>query len=115
VGRYISEVLSAQGYRVTTQTDPVVALERFKKQPAEFDLVITDQKMPGLSGEMIVQEMHKRRLNLPIIICSGYSDGVGESMARNLGASGFSKKPIDIDHLLELVDSQLQIVDEVEN
>ena len=114
VSRYISEVLNGKGFDVTTLADPIAALKIFRAQPDKFDLVITDQKMPGMSGEMIVQEMHQIRPELPIIICSGYSDGVGNVMARDLGACGFIKKPIDVENLLTLVLSRLDVVEQAE-
>ena len=66
--------------------------------------------MQDLPGELIVQKVHQIRPELPIIICSGYSQGVSEGLVQTSGASGFIRKPIDADHLVGLVESRLQKV-----
>ena len=107
---YISEVLQRQGYEVTTMNDPIKAVRRFSRNPNYFDLIISDQRMQDLPGELIVQKVHQIRPELPIIICSGYSQGVSEGLVQTSGASGFIRKPIDADHLVGLVESRLQKV-----
>ncbi|MDA3956715.1 response regulator [Oceanispirochaeta sp.] len=65
-------ILSALGYRVTSMTDSMEALEVFQQNPYDFDLVITDMMMPGMSGEKLSHQISLVREDLPIIICSGY-------------------------------------------
>jgi len=69
VGRIL---LTSLGYRVTTETDSRQALELFRKNPENFDLVVTDMMMPGMTGEKLDQELRRLRSDIPVIICSGY-------------------------------------------
>ena len=74
-------ILRRLGYRVTATPNPVEALGWIKDRPARFDLVITDQTMPKLTGENLAQEMLRVRPDLPIILCTGYSELIDEEKA----------------------------------
>lgn len=78
-------VLNHLGYMVTTETDSLRALEIFRSRPDEFDLVITDYTMPHLTGMDLSREIRLIRPNLPIIICTGYSQEVTAESASRLG------------------------------
>jgi signal transduction histidine kinase/CheY-like chemotaxis protein len=84
------------GYRVTAKTSSEEALTLFREQAGQFDLVITDQTMPGLTGEKFSQELLKIRPDLPIIICSGYSSKMDAEKANLIGISAFIMKPADM-------------------
>ncbi len=101
---YLREVLSREGYNVTIMMNAKQALDQFEQASASFDLVITDQSMPDITGEQLVRQIHRIRPLLPIIICSGYSSPESEVLARKAGAAGFLKKPVDVTRLLDLVD-----------
>ncbi|PON14401.1 hypothetical protein C2W62_29220 [Candidatus Entotheonella serta] len=62
--------LSNQGYEVVVHTKPVQAVEAFDLEPQRFDLVITDQTMPGMTGEQLAQAIRKHRYDIPIILCT---------------------------------------------
>lgn len=93
------EVLELQGYRVTSLTSSLDALELFKGRPEFFDLVITDQTMPGLTGTELAAKLLDIRADLPIVLCSGYSAKLSEADARALGIREFCRKPYDIQQL----------------
>ena len=80
-----SELLKRLGYRVTTRGDGHAALETFKARSDEFDLVITDMTMPGLTGDKLARELLQIRADLPVILCTGFGNAV---MGRNAGQTG---------------------------
>jgi len=65
-------MLKKLGYRVVSRTDPHQALELFKSEPEKYDLVITDQSMPQMSGIELARELNQLRPDIPIILCTGY-------------------------------------------
>ncbi len=82
------------GYTVVTETDPVHALEHFKENPRKFDLLITDTTMPGMTGDNLTKEVLKIRADLPVILCTGYSERISEKMAQKVGIKAFVMKPV---------------------
>jgi CheY-like chemotaxis protein len=66
----------------------------FKDQPEAFDLVITDQTMPGMTGFDLARRLRQIRLDLPIILCTGYSSQVSKEKANPHGIKGFAMKPL---------------------
>ncbi len=103
VANYLKVVTIRAGYTATTFTDPRKALALFRQNPGLYDLVITDQTMPGLSGDAVMQTMLELRPELPIIMCTGYSEKVDADSAMALGAAGYVTKPVDATHLLQLI------------
>jgi len=87
--------------------EPAVALEYFKQHPDDFDLIVTDQVMPGLTGVEIAQSMLKLRPDLPILLITGYSEKISADNAKSFGLSGFFSKPINeslfLDKISDLV------------
>ncbi len=90
VGKKLLEHL---GYEVTAMTDSDAALIKFRDQPDNFDLVITDMTMPKMTGVQLAQEMRQSRPDLPIILCSGYSDNITPEDAKIQGFQGYLPKP----------------------
>ena len=93
VASIFTELLALLGYQVTTLTSAHDALLLFRKDPLGFDLVITDQTMPGLTGDELASALLVIRPDLPIILCSGYS-GVDEEAAHRLGVRRLLAKPV---------------------
>lgn len=96
-------MLGKLGYQVTPMSDSVLALELFRKKPSDFDLVITDQTMPGITGAELAVELLKINRNLPIILCTGFSSIISEEKAHSIGIREFAIKPLkkrDIAHLV---------------
>ena len=87
-------MLSRIGYTVTVRTSSLEALNTFENHPDSFDLVITDQTMPGMTGIDLARRMLQIRPHLPIILCTGYSSLISEEKARSAGIKGFALKPL---------------------
>jgi len=87
--------LEALGYQVTATTSPVEALEIFRNNADYFDLVISDQSMPEMSGDQLVREILQIRPDIPVVLCTGFSSAVDKTTARELGARALLFKPID--------------------
>jgi PAS domain S-box-containing protein len=101
-----SEILERLGYRVTVRTSSLEALTTFQNQPDRFDLVITDQTMPGMTGTDLARRMLQIRPDLPIILCTGYSTLIFEEQAKAIGIRAFLLKPLarkDLAHLIRKV------------
>jgi PAS domain S-box-containing protein len=98
-----SQMLIEYGYQVTTMTDSREALKLFIANADRFDLVITDQTMPEMTGKDLIEQLLKIKPALPTIICTGFSSKVSEEQAKELGASAFLMKPLDLPVLLQTV------------
>jgi signal transduction histidine kinase/ActR/RegA family two-component response regulator len=97
------QLLEALGYRVTAVNDSGEALELFRADPEGFDLVVTDQTLPRMTGETLTRELLKISPGLPVILCTGYSDVLDEAKAKASGALEYLMKPMDIRALAEAV------------
>jgi PAS domain S-box-containing protein len=91
------------GYQVTSRTSSIEALEAFRAQPSKFDLVITDMTMPNMSGEILAEELKKIRSDIPVILCSGFSERVSKEGTVTLGIEGFLMKPIVMSDLAKTI------------
>ena len=87
-------LLETLGYRVYALTDSSRALTVFRETPQRFDLVITDQTMPVLTGAELARELLQIRPELPIILCSGYSSTMTKEKAAAMGIRDFALKPL---------------------
>jgi PAS domain S-box-containing protein len=87
-------MLRKLGYQVTTRTSSIEALELFRSRHGDFDLVITDMTMPNMTGADLAREMLAIRPDLPIILCTGYSEIMTAERARELGIRGYVMKPM---------------------
>jgi CheY-like chemotaxis protein len=94
--RTVRDMLERLGYRVIGENDAQEALEVFQSQPDAFDLVITDQTMPRLTGDRLARELLHIRPDIPIILCTGFSEMVDEEGARAIGIREFSLKPLTL-------------------
>ncbi|MFO7568585.1 MAG: response regulator [Smithellaceae bacterium] len=97
------KMLSDLGYHVTICTDGLDALETFRAAPEKFDLIITDMNMPMMSGSQLSAEILKIRPELPIILCTGYSDYMDSEKATAIGIAAFVMKPLTRSLLTTLV------------
>ena len=89
-------VLEGLGYRVTSKRSSLEAMEVFKANPDAFDVVITDMTMPNMTGAHLAQALLALRPDLPIIICSGFSERVSREQVKGLGVRYFLRKPITL-------------------
>ncbi len=97
------ELLSEFGYQVTTETSSKKALEIFTQNPEQFDLVITDQTMPELTGMDLIKQLHRVCPGQPTILCTGYIDQINDAEALELGFSDFLMKPLDLQKLSQTI------------
>jgi two-component system cell cycle sensor histidine kinase/response regulator CckA len=74
-----------QGYQVEKRSDSVEALELFRSGPDRFDLIITDMTMPKMTGDNLAKEILSIRQEMPIILCSGFSDRIDVEKTAALG------------------------------
>jgi PAS domain S-box-containing protein len=89
-----AEMLMCLGYEATVHTSSVEALEAFQAAPWQFDVVITDQTMPVLTGERLACELRRIRPDIPIILCTGFSYTMTASKAQALNIDAFLLKPL---------------------
>jgi len=87
-------ILQSQGYKVYTFSNGIDALKKFKAGSTKFDLVLTDLAMPGLSGDKLAIEILKIHPEMPIILCTGYSEVMTETKAMELGIKKYVQKPM---------------------
>lgn len=97
------EMLEQLGYTVTGYTRSTKAYEAFKDTPQKFDLVLTDQTMPEMTGEELARKVLAIREDIPIILCTGYSSTVTEEKARQAGIKAFALKPLVKEEIASLV------------
>ena len=93
---------------VQSTTDSLEALEIFRRNPAAFDLVITDQTMPHMTGTELAQELAGLRSDIPIILCTGYSEIVDRDTAKELGIRALLTKPVSRSELSETIRRALE-------
>jgi PAS domain S-box-containing protein len=89
-------VLKKLGYQVHSESSPLAALESFRSNPRAFDLVVSDMTMPHMTGDHLAREIHSIRSDIPVIICTGYSERISKENARDLGIQGYLEKPLDL-------------------
>ena len=99
VAKMEEEMLEGLGYEVVVCTNSMAALEKFRRDPSLYDLVMTDQTMPELTGERLACELLKIRQGLPIILCTGFSHTVTAERAKALGIRGYLTKPYSMQDL----------------
>jgi PAS domain S-box-containing protein len=96
-------ILTRLGYEVVAKSDGMEALETFRAQADRFDLVVTDQTMPKMTGVELAGELLGIRPDIPVILCTGYSDTVNEEKAKAMGIRGFLMKPLGMEVLAKTV------------
>lgn len=89
-----ARLLASLGYQVDHQCDPRHALEILRSAPQGYDLLITDMTMPKMNGAELAQRALALRPDLPIILCTGFSELVNEEKAMSLGIRAFAMKPL---------------------
>lgn len=91
----LKEYLDRLGYEVTAENSSRDMLETFKKMPTAFDLVITDQTMPEMTGVKLASEIRKINSVVPIILCTGYSETILDQTITSCGITKFIMKPVN--------------------
>ncbi len=103
----LHDMLKFHGYQVTAITSSATALELFREKPDNFDLVITDQTMPELTGGQLAKAMLAIRPDIPIILCTGFSESFTEELAKDMGIREYIMKPVIIEDLTKKIRASL--------
>jgi PAS domain S-box-containing protein len=104
----VARLLERLGYQVTAKPSGRTALTAFKKNPGAFDLVITDQAMPRMTGVELAEALVRVRPDIPIILCTGFSEKVnGETFGQNW-IRAFIMKPFTIQEISKRIRAALK-------
>ena len=105
--RSLCSLLENLGYQVRACAEGHEALEVFKAAPEGYDLVITDQIMPRMTGTQLLDELLHIRTDLPVILASGYSEKITPEKALDLGFSAYLDKPVCLEELASVIQEVL--------
>ncbi|MCF8074985.1 MAG: PAS domain S-box protein [Desulfotignum sp.] len=104
------QMLERLGYRIASFTSSTDALAAFKTDSLQFDLVVTDMNMPDVNGMLLAKKLIAIRPEIPIIICTGFSERINKENVSALGIKGLLMKPLvmsDLAHKIrEVLDSK---------
>jgi len=106
LARFGGEMLESLGYYPVVRMSATEAWQAFQLAPQRFDLLITDQTMPGMSGDMLARECQQLRPDLPVILCTGSEQTLSADKARSCGVTEFVLKPLmlhDLAHTIRRV------------
>ncbi|MCP4347793.1 MAG: response regulator [Desulfobacterales bacterium] len=101
-------ILERLGYHVTAFCSSTDALEEFRTNPDKFDLLITDMTMPDMRGDQLAQEFMNIRDDIPVIICTGYSELISREKAKAMGVREFIMKPVNKKQFAGIVQKVLE-------
>jgi two-component system cell cycle sensor histidine kinase/response regulator CckA len=104
----VRNMLERLGYRVVAKTDSVEALALFQENPHWFDLVVTDQTMPHMTGVKLAEEILRIRPDLPVILCTGFSETVDANGAQASGICQFLMKPFSVREMADIIRRALE-------
>ncbi len=99
----ITSILSGLGYRVTGKSSSQEALLLFMEMKDDFDLLITDYIMPLMTGVDLCSQIKKIRPDMPVVLCTGYSEQISEEMLKRAGVDEFFLKPVTLQGLSQVV------------
>ncbi len=91
----LQQTLEKLEYKVSTQSSARRALEQFKMNPEKFDLILTDQTMPDLTGIELAEEIKKIKKDIPVILISGFNEKINDKELNKTGINQFLTKPVD--------------------
>ncbi len=103
------EGLERYGYSVDSFVSSIDALEAFKANPYNYEILISDYTMPGLTGLQLADAISRIRDKFPIIICSGLSEELSASIAEKAGIRDIIKKPVSISDLVDIIESHITV------
>jgi PAS domain S-box-containing protein len=103
LGRLAVQALGRSGYRVTPFATGMDALAAFEADPTAVDLVVTDMTMPGMTGDQLTKQLRRIRPDLPIILCTGFSERIDANAAKAMGIDEFVMKPVLMSELAKVI------------
>ncbi len=101
--RMEQQILERLGYHVTARKGSIEALEAFKASPDAFDLVITDMSMPNMTGSQLASEIKQIKPDMPIIICTGFSEHINQKNFQLHGIQAYAMKPVLASEISEAI------------
>lgn len=104
-----NKLLTGIGYSVYAFSDPTEALEGFKNQPEKFDILLSDESMPKLTGVQLVKEVRSLRPELPAVICTGYSEVLNQTDIEEFKLSGVIRKPFTLEEISRVISTALAL------
>ena len=107
--RLNKRLLENDGYSVSVTTTSLDALDLVTKNPEQYDLLLTDLTMPGLSGKELIQKILQQVPTLPVIVLTGLSDSETEQELYVLGVKAILEKPLQDNELVTAVHRVLQV------
>ena len=99
----MGQMLKLENFTVSIEHDSINARDTFVAAPDKYDLVITDQVMPGMFGVVLAGELKKIRPDIPIILCTGYGKGLSETDVKGNGIQEVLFKPFSMKRLHQTV------------
>jgi CheY-like chemotaxis protein len=99
----IQRALARGGYAATAFTSSREAIRAFEEAPGQWDAIVTDMTMPGVTGEELVRRVRQLRPDVPVILCTGFSERMTPEVATSLGVDRFALKPVTPSDLRRLV------------
>jgi DNA-binding response OmpR family regulator len=102
------QVLRNQGFEVTALSQPKEALRLFVADPQRFDAVVLDHTMPELSGLELAERISRERPELPIVLLTGFAEGISRAALKRAGVRECLPKPLPLSRLAELVHALLE-------
>lgn len=94
IAKWAKDMLENMGYLVVVFTNGPEALQAFKENPDQFDVLVTDQTMPGMTGELLARQVMSIRPGFPVILCSGFSYTMNKDKALSMGFRAYLAKPV---------------------
>lgn len=94
ITKWAKDMLEDMGYLVVVFTSGPEALQAFKANPDQFNVMVTDQTMPGMTGELLARQVMSIRPGFPVILCSGFSYTMNKEKAFAMGLRAYLSKPV---------------------
>ncbi len=104
----VQHMLERLGYGVLAKADSLEALDTFRESPQAFDLIITDQTMPKMTGEKLAEAFLSIRSDIPVILCTGFSELINADKAKALGIGEFVMKPFTVKEMAKTIRRALE-------
>ncbi|SPD76197.1 hypothetical protein PITCH_A840083 [uncultured Desulfobacterium sp.] len=103
------KMLEGLGYKVRAETSSIKALKLFSAAPEKYDLVITGMTLPKMAGDEFSRELIRIRPDIPIILCTGYSETITEQRVKQIGIKAFLMKPVNMNKMAKTIRKLLDI------
>jgi len=107
IREFLAELLGGWGLEVAVHADGVAARDAFASDPHAWDLVITDQTMPRLTGLQLARTVSRIRPGVPIVLCTGYAEDLAQPELDAAGVHTLARKPVEPDQLRTLLERHL--------